>query len=145
MNPLPPGSITRENMKLTCIRNLVVALAVALFSSQLAFAQIVTETTETTTTTGTVSEFGPETVIVRTEAAPAPITYAYTKETTIVDETGTPVDISVVKSGVPVEVVYVQEADRMVARKIIVQKEVIVPTSPTVVEEETTTTTTTAP
>jgi hypothetical protein len=129
-------------MKLTCIRKLVLALAVALFSSQLALAQVVTETTETTTTAGTVSEFGPETVILKTETTAAPVTYAYTKETTIVDETGTPVDIAMVKTGVPVEVVYVKEPDRMVARKIIVRKAV---SPPSVVEEETTTTTTTEP
>jgi hypothetical protein len=124
------------------IRNLAVTLAVALATVNVALAQIVSETTTTTTSTGTVSSFTPDTVVLTTEGASAPVTYAYTKETTVVDETGSPVDISVIKSGVPVEVMYMKDADRMVAKKIIVRKQV---TTPAVVEEKETTTTTTSP
>jgi hypothetical protein len=121
-------------------------LALTLLTSSVGFAQTsVTETT-TTNTAGTISEFSPDTIIVRTESAPEPVRYSYTKTTTYVDESGAPVSVETVKSGLPVTVYYTKVGDRMVASKVVVRKVVAVPVVPatgaTVTEKKTTTTTT---
>jgi hypothetical protein len=119
-------------------------LGLMLVTAHIALAQVVVkETTSSTTSAGTISEFGPETIIIRSETSPEPIRYSYSKTTTYVDETGAPVSIETVKSGLPVTVYYVKVGDRMVASKVIVKKAVIVPTAPTIEEKKTTTTTTT--
>ena len=100
------------------------------------------ETTTTTNSAGTISEFGPETIIIRSETSPEPIRYSYTKTTTYVDETGAPVSIETVKSGLPVTVYYLKVGDKMVASKVIVRK-VVVKAAPAIEEKKTTTTTTT--
>jgi len=97
---------------------------------------------------GTITEFSPEALIIRSATTPAPVSYGYTTTTTYVDETGAPVLRESVKSGQPVTVYYVKEGDRMVASKVIVKKAVIIPEAPVVVPaspviEKTTTTTTT--
>lgn len=120
-------------------------LGLMLITANVTLAQTaVKETTTTTTTVGTISEFGPETIIIRSETSPEPVRYSYSKTTTYVDETGAPVSIETVKSGLPVTVYYVKVGDKMVASKVIVRKAVVkvVPT-PTVEEKKTTTTTTT--
>ncbi len=101
----------------------------------------VTETTSTTNTSGTVSEFSPSgtTIVMKTEHDTAPVTYSYTKKTVVVDESGNPVDVSLVKSGLPVTVYYTKDADGMVASKIIVKRA----DADVVVKKTTTTTTTT--
>ena len=99
-------------------------------------------TTTTTTTAGTISEFGPETIIVRSETSPEPIRYGYSKTTTYVDETGAPVSMELVKSGLPVTVYYSKSGDRMMATKVIVRKAVR-REAPAIEEKKTTTTTTT--
>ena len=101
-----------------------------------------TTTTTTTTSAGTISEFSPKTIVIKTEASPNPVSYSYTKTTTYVDETGAPVSIKTVKSGLPVTVFYVKDGDKMVASKVVVRKtETTVPATPTVEEKKTTTTT----
>ena len=101
-----------------------------------------TEPTTTTTTAGTISEFGQDTIIIRSETSPEPVRYSYSKTTTYVDETGAPVSIETVKSGLPVTVYYVKVGDKMVASKVIVRK-AVVKVVPAVEETKTTTTTTT--
>ena len=120
-------------------------LGLMLITANVTLAQTaVKETTTTTTTAGTISEFGPETIIIRSETAPEPIRYSYTKTTTYVDEAGAPVSIETVKSGLPVTVYYIKVGDKMVASKVIVRKAVVkVVPVPTVEEKKTTTTTTT--
>src|SRR6187401_3391124 len=108
------------------------ALALAC-SSFVAFAE---EVVTTTTTAGTITEFSPDTFVVRTETAPEPIRYRYTKTTTYVDEAGAPVSIDVIRSGVPVTVHYQREGDHMIASRVIVRR-----AAP--VTKSTTTTTTT--
>jgi hypothetical protein len=66
--------------------------------------------------------------------------YSYTKSTTYVDETGAPVSIETVKSGLPVKVYYTREGDRMIANKVVVRKTTTRTIKPST--EETTTTTT---
>ena len=119
-------------------------LGLMLITANIALAQtVVKETTSTTTSAGTISEFGPETIIIRSETSPEPIRYSYSKTTTYVDETGAPVSIETVKSGLPVTVHYVKVGDRLVASRVIVRKAVVVPAAPVIEEKKTTTTTTT--
>lgn len=120
----------------------IALLGLAAGSSLTAHAQTVVQTQTATTSAGTISEFGPETIVIRSETAPEPIRYSYTKSTTYVDETGAPVTIETVKSGLPVTVHYTQVGDRMVASRVIVRR-ATVPVAPPVVEKKTTTTTTT--
>ena len=125
----------------------VAFLAATLACGSIALGQTsVTTTTggSTTTTSGTISEFSPDTIVVRSETAPEPIRYSYTKTTTYVDETGAPVSMETVKSGLPVTVHYIKQGDRMIANKVIVRKRTTTTTSsPAAVEEKKTSTTTT--
>lgn len=82
----------------------------------------VKEVTTTTNSAGTISDFGPETITIRSATAPEPVRYTYTKKTTYVDETGAPVSIEMVKSGLPVTVYYAEEGDRMVATRVVVRR-----------------------
>jgi hypothetical protein len=121
-------------------------LGLMLVTANTASAQTVVKETVSTTTLGTISEFGGETIVVRTETSPEPIRYTYSKTTTYVDEAGNPVSIETVKSGLPVTVHYMKVGDKMVASKVIVRKAVVVPVpapAPPVIEEKKTTTTTT--
>ena len=117
------------------------ALAFATLLNAGAVAQTTVETT--TNSAGTISEFSPDTIIIRSETAPEPIRYAYTKTTTYVDETGAPVTLETVKSGLPVTVYYTKIGDRLVANRVVVRKAVVTPSAPAVIEKKTTTTTTT--
>lgn len=126
----------------TSIRKPLAGFAVALALTVSGIGQTAVTTTSTTTTAGTISEFSPDTIVVRSETAPDPIRYSYSKTTTYVDETGAPVSLELVKSGLPVTVHYVKEGDRMVASRVIVRKATTT-TAPAVVEKKTTTTTTT--
>jgi hypothetical protein len=103
-----------------------------------------TTVTKTTTSAGIISEFSPETIVIKTETSPDPVRYTYSKTTTYVDETGAPVSQTVVKSGLPVTVYYTQEGEKMVASKVIVRKTVTVtPPAPVTETKKTTTTKTT--
>lgn len=103
-----------------------------------------TTTTTSTTSAGTISGFNPNTIVIKTEKSPDPVSYSYTKTTTYVDEAGAPVSMETVKSGLPVTVYYTKDGDKMVASKVIVRKtETTVPSTPAVEEKKTTTTTTT--
>ena len=118
------------------------ALGILLLTGTSAIAQTTVRETTATTSAGTISEFGPETIIIRSETSPEPVRYSYSKTTTYVDETGAPVSIETVKSGLPVTVYYMKVGDRMVASKVVVRKAVVVPAVPTIIEKKTTTTTT---
>lgn len=93
------------------------------------------------TSMGTISEFSPQAIIIKTETGAVPVSYGYSKTTTYVDEAGNPVSITTMKSGQPVTVYYTKSGDALVASKVIVRKAVLVPGG--VVEEQKTTTTTT--
>lgn len=126
-------------------RNLTAAImALLLAATSSGWAQATVETTTTTTNTaGTISEFGPDVLVVTTETAPEPIRYAYTTKTVYVDETGAPVTLTTVKSGLPVTVYYTKVGDKMVASKVVVKKTTVKPAAPAVQDKKTTTTTTT--
>lgn len=100
-----------------------------LLSPGIILAQAVEETTTTTTTTsaGTITEFSPDSLIIRTESSSAPLRYGYSKTVTYVDETGAPVAMETVKSGLPVTVYYTKNGDTMTATKVIVRKSLPVP------------------
>src|ERR1700682_4592901 len=97
-------------------------LGVMLFTANLALAQTAppapppaTSTTSTTTSAGTVSQFSPDTIVVKTTTSADPISYSYSKTTTYVDENGNAVSSETVKSGAPVTIYYTQDGDKMIA------------------------------
>jgi hypothetical protein len=118
--------------------------AAILAMTDIAAAQATVVQTTSTSSAGTVTEFSPDTIVIRSETSPEPIHYVYRKTTTYVDEAGNPVSMEVVKSGLPVTVHYIKEGDQLVASKVIVRRAVtrVVP-APATIDEKTTTTTTT--
>jgi hypothetical protein len=133
-------------MKTKCYTRVrATVLACLLASAGLACAQSTTTTTSTTSA-GTVSEFTPDAITVRSTTSTSPVSYSYSKTTTYVDESGNPVSVETVKSGMPVTVYYTQDGDRMVASKVVVKKTTTTDAPGAPVEEvkKTTTTTTTS-
>ena len=147
-------------MKHTPLIKLLAVGAVSAVALSTSFAQTSKETTTTTTVpstavatsstttssvdgTGTITTYSPGTdyISVRTTTSEAPVKYYTTKSTTVVDSTGAPVDMALLRSDLPVRYTYVKEGDRMVVSKITVQKPVAEIRKTT----ETTTTTTTKP
>ena len=122
-----------------------------------AAAQATVVETSSTSSAGTITEFSPDSIVIRSETSPEPVHYVYRKTTTYVDEAGNPVSMEVVKSGLPVTVHYIKEGDQLVASKVIVRRAVthvapaapvieerrVVPAAPVIEEKSTTTTTTT--
>jgi hypothetical protein len=104
--------------------SLLFTLAVLIMPSVL-FAEEKTTTVEKVTTTesvGTVSQFNPDTIVIKSETQSSPTQYHYTKSTTYVDENGKPVSIETVKSGQPVTVYYTRDGEKMTANKVVVRK-----------------------
>jgi hypothetical protein len=99
--------------------------------------------TTTVTSAGTISEFGPDTIVVKSEDSTAPVSYTYSKTTTYVDENGNPVSMEMVKSGLPVTVYYVKDGDNFVASKVVVKHSIVQPEGSNIQESKSTTTTTT--
>ena len=149
-------------MKQTPLMKMLAIGAVSVVALSTAFAQTTTKETTTSTTagttgvsattsttastssldgTGTITTYSPGTdyVSVRTTASEAPVKYYTTKSTTVVDSTGAPVDMALLRSDLPVRYTYVKEGDRMVVSKITVQKPLA-----EIRETKTTTTTTTS-
>lgn len=122
---------------------LLLTLAAALSLGASTFAQTAVTTTTTTNSAGTISEFSPDTIVIRSESSPAPVRYSYSKTTTYVDDAGAPVSIETVKSGLPVTVYYVKEGDAMRANRVVVHKRTTTTGGAAVEERKTTTTTTT--
>ncbi len=126
----------------------LLAIGIGLWSTQL-FAQT---TTAVTTTKGAFSEYvpGSETVVVKNESSAAPLRYAVTKQTTVVDETGAPVSVEQISPGTPLSVQYSGTGDRLVVSRIVVQRPTVTTTTAPVtsgaaVTDLQTTTTTTRP
>ncbi|MBI4515985.1 MAG: hypothetical protein HY699_09255 [Deltaproteobacteria bacterium] len=115
------------------------ALALGLLGSvavSLAADTSTTTTTEKTTTyTGVVSEINPSssTIILKSEKAPAPVTYTFTKETVFVDAQGKVVSSETIRNS-PVTVEYSKEGDRTIVRRVVVTQ----PSGATHTEEITT-------
>jgi hypothetical protein len=146
-------------MKENRLIKLLAAGAVSAIALTTAFAQtsattttttnpaVTTSSSSTTSTstldgTGTITTYTPgsDYLMFRTEASAEPMRYYYSpKETTLVDSEGATVDWKYLRSDMPVKYTYVKEGDRMVVRKITLQKPV------SYYEKTTTTTTTTRP
>ncbi len=117
-------NVKRNYTMKTLIKILAAATLALTVSTTTVSAAEVEKTTTVTTSGGTISEFGPERFIIKTETSPDPVTYTYSKTTTYVDEAGSPVSIETVKSGLPVTVHYTKVGDKFVASKVIVRKTV---------------------
>ena len=89
--------------------------------------------------TGTISAYTPgsDYITFRGERDAAPVRYYYTRETPIVDAEGRTVQWSAIRPDMPVNYTYIREGDRMVIKKVTLQKPI------TFYEKTTTTTTTT--
>jgi hypothetical protein len=85
----------------------------------------VTETDEqsvtitTMTSSGTISELGPGTLVVKTTTSGDPVRYAYTKATIYVDEHGKAVSIEELETGLPVTVYSDKSGNEMVAIRVV--------------------------
>lgn len=113
---------------------LLATAACALFASSPASAQTVvreTTTVQPTEVVGTVTEFVPDAIAVRTTETSAPIRYSFTESTEYVDEAGVPVSREIVKTGVPVTIRYVTEGERRIVNRVIVRKAVPAATTTT--------------
>jgi hypothetical protein len=104
-------------------------------------ATTTTTTVQPTEIAGTVTEYAPDAIVLRSEGAAAPVRYSFTKTTEYVDEAGNRITQDIVKSGVPVTVRYIPNGDNMVVDRVIVHR--AAPVAPAAVTEKTTTTTTT--
>ncbi len=89
---------------------------------------VVRETTTTATApleaAGTVTEWGPDRVIIRQQGAADPVPYAFARRVEYVDEAGVPVAREVITRDVPVTVRYVREGDRMLVDRVVVHRRV---------------------
>ena len=145
-------------MKQNRLTTLLAAGAVSAIALTTAFAQTsstttttnpaITSSSSTTTSTssvdasGTITTYTPgsDYLMFRTEASAEPVKYYYSpKETVVVDSEGATVDWKYIRADMPVKYTYVKEGDRMIVRKITLQKPV------SYYEKTTTTTTTTKP
>jgi uncharacterized membrane protein len=98
----------------------------------------------TITSAGTISEFNPDTIVVKGDDSTVPVHYTYSKTTTYVDQDGNPVSMETVKSGLPVTVYYIKDGDNLVASKVVVRKSVnVIQPAPAMQDTKSTTTTTT--
>jgi hypothetical protein len=76
-------------------------------------------TITTMTSSGTVSEFGPGTLVVKATTSGDPVRYAYTRATIYVDEHGKAVSIERLRAGLPVTVYSDKSGTEMVARRVV--------------------------
>ena len=139
-------------------QNRLIKLLAAGAAGALALATAVAQDTSTTTTTtaggttvstststidgtGTITTFTPSSdyITFRTETSAEPVKYYTSKETTVVDSEGNPVELSMLRPNMPVHFTYVKHGDRMVVRKVTLEQPI------TYYKKETTTTTTTRP
>jgi uncharacterized protein (DUF2141 family) len=128
------------------IRNIssLALLGVMLLTTEAAFAQTPassssTTTTTTTTSDGTISQFGPEAIVVQSSSTSNPVSYSSTKTTTYVDQNGNPVSVETIKSGLPVTVYYDRDGDKMVATKVVVRNAAVMDPTATTTTQSTTT------
>lgn len=141
--PIPYYTENTMNTLKSCILALtVLVVPCGAVAQQQSMTTVDTRTS--TETAGTISEMSPDTIVVRTETSSSPMNYSSTKSTTYVDETGAPVSVETVKSGLPVTVYYTREGDRMIAEKVVVRKTTTTTTErPGLQEKRTRTSTTT--
>lgn len=73
-------------------------------------------------THGTISSIKPDRIIVLSQGSREAIPYFHGEGTVYVDESGGPIMLDVVKSGVPVTIFYSQAEDQRMANRVIVGK-----------------------
>ncbi|HYB99382.1 MAG TPA: hypothetical protein VEC57_09675 [Candidatus Limnocylindrales bacterium] len=97
--------------------SLTVGLAL---TAGVANAQTIVTTSPGATYTGVVSEINPtaNTIILKSESAPAPVTYTYTPQTVFVDATGNTVSYEAIRN-VPVTVEYAEQGGRTVVTRVV--------------------------
>lgn len=111
-------------MKITSFKKQAAILAASVavaFYGAVGADTVVTETRQTTTR-GTISKFEPNSIIIKSESAPDPLTYSFSKTTRYVDEDGQIVARETIRPGMPATVHYVREGDRMIADRVVVGK-----------------------
>ena len=81
-------------------------------------------TITTMTSSGTISEFGPGSLVVRAKTSGDPVRYAYTDETIYVDEHGKAVSIEKLRAGLPVTVYSDKAGNEMVATRVVATRAV---------------------
>lgn len=106
------------------IRNSIGALLLTgtLLAANTVLAQDTVVTTSPITSMGTISEFNPHAIVIKTETGTEPVSYSYSKTTTYVDEAGKPVSATTMKSGLPVTVYYTKSGEGFSASKVVVRK-----------------------
>ena len=109
-----------RKMAIVCVLTLGALLALPVWAEEMQTTEKTVTTTTTTTNSGTVSQFGPDAIVIKTSSS-APVAYQYTTATTCVDDTGRPCAMKELKPGMPVTVHYAKAGDQMVASKIVVQ------------------------
>jgi hypothetical protein len=83
-------------------------------------------------------------MVVRSEAGTSPLRYSVTKQTTIVDETGTPLAVDRISPGSQLSIQYTGSGDQLVASRVVVRRATTaVTTVPAGTGQQTNTTTTT--
>ena len=133
-------------VSLLCVASLGVALAQTSTTTTTTDPVTGTRTIQQTTTSsaGNIVTYTPDSdyFMFRTDSAAAPLRYYYTKDTTVVDPAGRVVSLSAIRPDMPATVYYSTVGDRVVVRKVVLDR----PQAPAVIKhEETTTTTTTRP
>ncbi len=96
------------------------ALLLLLSANPLA-AQRVEATRTVTTSEGTISEFGPQGITIKSEEGTVPVRYISSDTTNYVDENDNPVDVALVKSGLPATIHYTKVGDTLIASKVVVK------------------------
>lgn len=118
-------------MKYIIIKSIRGALLTgALLTLQIAQAQVVEKTEvkiKTVTAQGTITEWGDQRLLLKTETAPEAVPYTFSETTTYVDEDGNPVSVTTIKPGAPVTVYYTKSGDAMVATKVLVRTKAAAP------------------
>jgi len=79
---------------------------------------------------GVIIDLGAETITIRSEASPLPVSYEYSRKTLYVDETGAPISIKTVTVGLSVTVYYAKVGEKLRAAKVIVRKLPVAPPAP---------------
>jgi hypothetical protein len=90
-------------------------------------AQKVEATSTIVTSEGTISEFGPQGVVIKTAAGAQPVRYISSDTTNYVDENGNPVAVELVKSGLPATIYYTKVGDTLIASKVVVKTSAAAP------------------
>ena len=99
---------------------------------------VVVRSVDAATASGIVTELGPNTIIIKSEASATPLLYGYTNETIYVDDTGMPISSKMVRVGAAVTLNFVRSGNTFIATKIVANTAI-----PGVVEAKTVKTTTT--